>query len=314
MQIVKTLGELRSCGGNVAATVGMFDGVHLGHQQIIRRTLAEARRAGGVALVITFDRHPETVLAPTRAPLLIQPLWHRLRTVGLFGVDYVWLITFDIEFSRQPADAFVRRLVDELGGLQSFCVGGDLVFGHARTGNVSVLKTLGAELKFDVHGIEPVLIDGAPVSSTRIRKEIAVGNFATASRLLGRPYALAGTVVHGDGRGRTIGFPTANLDVTGIVLPPNGVYVARARIDDKTYRAAVNIGSRPTVHPGAVTRTVEAHLLDTHGDFYGKQIELEFVARLRDERPFPSVTALAHQIAADIAEAKKILEKRIGPE
>jgi len=309
MQIVRTPSELRSYRGNVAATLGMFDGVHLGHQQIIRRTVAEANRTGAVALVITFDRHPETVLAPTRAPLLIQPLWHRLRTIEALGVDYVWLITFDTQFSRQNADAFVRRLVDELGGLQSFCVGVDLVFGHARTGNVSVLKTLGAKLKFDVHSIEPVLIDDAPVSSTRIRREIAEGNFARASRMLGRPYALAGAVVHGEGMGRTIGFPTANLDVTGIVLPPSGVYAARARIDDKTYLAAVNIGSRPTVHPGAVTRTVEAHLLDTYGDFYGKQIELEFVARLRGERPFPSVKALGRQIAADIAEAKKLLEK-----
>ncbi len=307
MQIVKTPRELNSCGGKVAVTLGMFDGVHVGHRQIIRDTLAEARRIGGVALVITFDRHPETVLAPAQAPLLIQPLWHRLRAIESLGVDYLWLIAFDTRFSQQHADVFVRRMVSDLGGLQSFCVGADFVFGHKQSGNLWLLKKLGAELKFEVHSVQPVLVDGTPVSSTRIRKAIGQGDLTGASGMLGRAYALAGTVVRGDGLGRTLGFPTANLDTTGLVLPPNGVYAALARIDNETYQAAVNIGCRPTVHPGAEVRTVEAHLLDASGDFYGKHIELEFVGRLRDEKTFPSIEVLKSQIAADVAQARRLL-------
>lgn len=310
MQIVKAPSELRFYGGKVAVTLGMFDGVHVGHQHIIRQTLTEAKRIGGVTLLITFDRHPDAVLAPARAPLLIQPLWHKLRTIESLGIDYVWLITFDIQFSLQNADTFIRGLANALGSFKCFCVGKDFVFGHGRQGDLSVLNKLGSELQFEVCGLQPVLIDGRPVSSTRIRGVIKEGDFGKASQLLGRPYVLAGTVVHGAGLGRTMGFPTANIDVTGIVLPPNGVYAAYARIGSEKSRAAVNIGYRPTMHAGATTKTVEAHLLDITGDFYARQIELELVSKLRDERAFPSLAALRNQIAADIEEVSRQLQNQ----
>ncbi|MCX7722964.1 MAG: bifunctional riboflavin kinase/FAD synthetase [Verrucomicrobiae bacterium] len=306
MQVVSKPSELKCCGGKLAATLGMFDGVHLGHQQIIQHALSDAKHVGGSALVITFDRHPETVVAPARAPLLIQPLWHKLRAFESLGVQYVWLIEFNYEFSRIRGEDFIRNLVSDIGGLYSICVGADFVFGHGQSGNLQLLKTLGAELGFAVRGIGPVLVDGQPVSSTRIRKAISEGDFATAGRLLGRPYALAGCVIRGQGLGRTIGFPTANLDTAGLVLPPNGVYAARARLRARTYPAAVNVGYRPTVSSAQQTRTVEAYLLDATGDFYGEQIELEFVCKLRDEVAFPSLQALQCQIAADVNAVRKI--------
>ncbi len=307
MRVVKAPTELRSFGGKLAVTIGMFDGVHLGHQRIIQSALEATRRHGGAALVITFDRHPDAVLAPAHAPPLIQPLWHRLRALEALGVEFLWLITFDTEFSSQAPDTFVRRLVADTGGIQSFWVGADFAFGRGRTGNAAVLTQLGAALGFDVHCIEPVQVEGEPVSSTRIRTAIQAGAFGRAARLLGRPYALAGTVVRGGGLGRMLGFPTANLDVSGLVLPPRGVYAARARLGAAQYRAAVCIGLRPTLHPGASTLTVEAHLLGAAGQFYGAELELEFVAKLRDEVAFPDTDALKQQINADIAVVRGLL-------
>lgn len=304
MRIIRTPAELAPERGKWCLAIGFFDGVHLGHQQIIRQAVNDARRHEGQALVVTFDRHPNTVVAPARVPPLIYSLPQKLRVIETLRVDFVWLIHFDETFSRQSGEEFVRRLVSDFGQVRSVSVGANFVFGHKRTGNVELLKRLGTELNMVVHGLAAVALDGKAVSSTRIRERILAGDLDAASQMLGRAYSLAGTVVKGDGLGRQLGFPTANVDTTGLALPPRGVYAIHAQTAGKSWRAVLNIGHRPTVaNPNSQLR-VEAHLIDFHGDLYGQELELVFVEKLREEKKFGSVAELREQIAQDILEAQ----------
>ena len=303
--LIRAASELKPGNRPVCAAIGMFDGVHLGHQQIIRQTVADAAQHRGRALVITFDRHPASVVAPERAPALIQPLQPRLRSITALDADTLLLIYFDRAFSQQTGEVFVRGLARDVGRLRSLSVGADFHFGFQRSGNVALLRKLGAELRFTVHSVAAVALDGLPISSTRIRKAIRQGDFAAAGRMLGRAYSLAGGVVQGDGLGRQLDFPTANLDVTGLVLPPTGVYAIRAQLGDQSHRGVMNIGFRPTLASAAARLQVETHLLDFTGDLYGQELEVSFVARLREERKFASTTELREQIARDIAEARQ---------
>jgi riboflavin kinase/FMN adenylyltransferase len=304
MKIIHSAQELEAGGRKVCLAIGFFDGVHLGHQQIIRQTISDARQHEGLAVVLTFDRHPNTVVAPARVPPLIYPLSRKLRAIEALGVDSLLLLHFDREFSQQSGEEFIKRLAREIGPLQSLCVGANFVFGHKRSGNVELLKKLGSQLKFIVHGMAAVSLDGKGVSSTRIRETITRGDLDAASQMLGRAYSLAGRVVRGDGVGRQLGFPTANLDVNGLALPPGGVYAIRAEVDGQTYRAVLNIGNRPTRSQAAPTLHVEAHLLDFTGDLYERELEAVFVDRLRDEKKFKSLEDLRDQIGRDILEAK----------
>ena len=288
----------------VCLAIGFFDGVHLGHQQIIRQTTADARQQEATALIVTFDRHPNTVVAPDRAPPLIYQLSQKLEVIESLGVGVALLIHFDRAFSQRSGEDFVRGLARELGTIRSVCVGANFVFGHKRSGNVDLLRKLGAELNFSVHGLAAVSLDGKAVSSTRIRQAIAAGQLDAASQMLGRAYSLVGKVIKGDQLGRQLGFPTANLDVSGLALPPAGVYAAQARLGTDLRRAVVNIGSRPTIESPRPQLRVEAHLLDFGGEIYDQKLELIFVAKLRDEKKFPSLAALRDQIAKDIIEAQ----------
>jgi riboflavin kinase/FMN adenylyltransferase len=305
VKIIRAASGLQMRQGRACLAIGFFDGVHLGHQQIIRQTVADARHHEAASLVVTFDRHPNTVVAPDRVPPLIYSLPQKLREIESLGTDALLLVSFDEPFSRQTGEEFIRRLSVELGQIQSLCVGADFTFGHKRSGNVSLLKKLGEELKFTVHGMAAVSLDGQPVSSTRIREAVSNGDFDAAGQMLGRPYSLAGSVMKGDGIGHQLGFPTANIDVNGLVLPPMGVYAAHASITGKTYRAVVNMGHRPTLHKPTPELRVEVHLLDTSMELHGSEMEVTFVERLRDERKFPSVDELKAQIALDIAEARR---------
>jgi len=300
MQRIHAANELGNGSRKVCLAIGVFDGVHLGHQQIIRQTVADARQHDAVALVVTFDRHPKVVVAPDQAPRQIYSPSQKHRTIESLGVDAVWEIHFDKPFSEKPADEFIRELARDLGKIHSICVGAAFVFGHLRTGNVALLKTLGAELHFQVHGLAAVALDGQPVSSTRVREMIRTGNFDAASQMLGRPYAISGRVVEGDRIGRELGFPTANLDVTNLILPPNGVYSAVTKLQGQQYRAALNIGVRPTVATSAPQLRVEAHLLDFSGQLYGTELELELGVKLREERRFNSPADLRGQIQRDV--------------
>jgi riboflavin kinase / FMN adenylyltransferase len=305
VKIVHTAKELGNGGRKVCLAIGVFDGVHLGHQQIIRQTIADARQHDAIALVLTFDRHPNTVVASDRVPPLIYSLPQKTRAIEAFGSDAMLLLRFDRAFSEQTGEAFIRQLARDLGQIQSICVGADFVFGHKCSGNVGLLKKLGAELRFSVHGIAAVSLDGQVVSSTRIREVIRIGDFDSASQMLGRAYALAAKVVGGDKLGHELGFPTANLDTNGSVLPPNGVYVALCTVRGRMHRAVLNIGHRPTVSQPTPQLRVEVHLLDFSGDLYGEEMEVTFIAKVRDEKRFASLEELKAQVARDIAEARK---------
>jgi riboflavin kinase/FMN adenylyltransferase len=304
MNIIRTATELKTGGKRVCLAIGFFDGVHLGHQQIIRQTIADARQHHGIALVLTFDKHPNAIVAPEKTPPLIYSLPQKLRAIQSLGIEDILLIGFDKEFSQQSGEEFVRALARDFGKIHSICVGADFAFGHKRSGNVALLKKLGTELHFLVHGISAVSLDGQAVSSTRIREMIRAGNLDDASQMLGRPYGICGKVVAGDKLGRTLGFPTANLDIDGLVLPPNGVYAAVTRNEGRLYRAALNIGVRPTVAAGRQQR-VEAHLLDFDGDLYGRELEIEIGEKLREEKKFGSPRELKEQITKDIAAVRE---------
>lgn len=306
-QVIHAASQLQHGTKPVAVAMGMFDGVHLGHQHVIRSAILNARRLGGVSVVISFHPHPLTVVQPERAPEFLQSVQQRLRAIARLGVDAVLLIPFDEPFSRVSGESFVRGLARDFGLLRSFTVGRGFHFGHGRSGNVPLLKALGGEIGFETHAMAPLSVGDELVSSTRIRKALQAGELNEVSELLGRPYALSGVVIRGEQFGRTLGFPTANLDVRGLLLPPLGVYAARAlRPDGSLHPCVLNIGRRPTVKPEAPTVTFEVHLLDFDGDLYGEELEIEFVARLRPERRFPSLDALKAQIASDAAAARAL--------
>jgi riboflavin kinase/FMN adenylyltransferase len=304
MRIIHAADELKPADRKVCLGIGFFDGVHLGHQQIIRQTITDARQHEAIALVITFDQHPNTVVAPSRVPPLVYSLPQKLRAIETLGIDTLLLIHFNKAFSEQTGEAFIRGLARDLGPVQSLCVGANFVFGCKRGGNVELLRKLGAELKFAVHGLAAVALDGRAVSSTRIREAIRAGDLDRVSQMLGRAYSLAGPVVRGDGLGHQLGFPTANLDATGLALPPHGVYAVHAETGGKTYRAVLNIGLRPTLQNPNPQLRVEAHLMDFAGELYGQELELAFVDKLRPEAKFPSLAELRAQIARDILEAQ----------
>jgi riboflavin kinase/FMN adenylyltransferase len=300
MKIIHVANELSRSNRPVCLAIGFFDGVHLGHQQIIRHTTADARQREAIALVVTFDQHPNTVVAPARVPPLIYSLSRKLRAIEALGADTLLLLHFDKAFSRQSGEAFIRGLARDLGRLQGLCVGTNFTFGHKRSGDVPLLRRLGAELGFAVHGMAAVSLDGKIISSTRIREAIRSGDFNLAGQMLGRPYSLAARVVPGDRLGARLGFPTANLDATGLALPPRGVYAARALVRSKPCRAVVNIGYRPTLQVPDPALRVEAHLLGAYRDLYGEELELIFLEKLRDENQFSSLAELKEQIARDV--------------
>lgn len=306
MNVLTTAAELRASPRKVCVAIGVFDGVHLGHQQVIRQTLADARQHEGVPVVITFDRHPNAVVAPDRVPPMLYSLPQKLRAIESLGIANTLLLHFDRAFSQQTGEQFIRALARDFGQLHSVCVGADFSFGHKRSGNVALLKQLGAELNFTVHGLAAVALDAETVSSTRIREAVRTGELAAASQMLGREYSIAGLVIRGDQLGRKLGFPTANLDVTGLVLPPNGVYAVHARVAGREHRGALNLGFRPTLASPTPRLQCEVHLIDFAEEIYGAELELTFAAKLRDEQKFPDVEALKSQIARDLAAARKL--------
>jgi len=306
MKLIHNASDLKPGGKSVCLAIGFFDGVHLGHQQIIRQTIADARQHDALALVITFDRHPNAVVAPDRVPALIYSLPQKLGAIAALGADTLLQIHFDEPFSQQPGGEFIRSLARNAGKIQSLCVGAEFVFGYRRSGNVALLKKLGGELGFTVHGLAAVSLDGQIVSSTRIREAIRAGQLDFVSQMLGRPYAISGRVIEGDRIGQQLGFPTANLEVAGLMLPPRGVYAGRTSVDKKSHPVALNIGLRPTVVSAMPQLRVEAHLLDFTGDLYGRELEIEIGDRLRDEKKFASAAELREQIGRDIAMVRRV--------
>ena len=301
MQVIEQASLLQPGQRPVCVAIGMFDGVHLGHQQVLRKTAQDAHEHRGTSVAITFDEHPNTVVAPDRVPPSIYPLAQRLRFIGSVGIETVLLIHFDEAFSRQSGRAFIESLVRDFGRVHSLYVGSNFTFGHHRSGDVALLQALAPELGFAVHPVTPTLFQGKPISSTRIRAAIQGGNLALAREMMGRPYAIAAPVIQGQRLGQKLGFPTANLNVKGLALPPNGVYAGRARTRQGAFAAAANVGYRPTVNTAGRALSLEVHLIEFSGDLYGQEIEFEFRDKLRDEQKFASLEALQEQIARDVA-------------
>ena len=289
-------------------TIGVFDGVHRGHQYLIRQVKEEAAAQGCLAAVITFRNHPRTVLFPEDLVTLLITPEERVQLLQAQGVDLVVPITFDLELSRLRAREFCRLLQEKLR-MRALVVGPTFTLGFQREGTPQVLRELGQEMGFTVRVVEPIAEEGEMISSTAVRQALDQGNVSRARQYLGHPFALEGTVVHGEGRGRTLGFPTVNLEVAAsVVLPGNGVYATWAHLEGNgRWKSATNIGVRPTFGEG--TRTVEAFLIGYEGDLYDRQIRLEFAQRLRDEVRFDSLDTLIGQIREDVRQAEDILEQ-----
>ena len=306
MKLINQPTDLGGRNRKVCLAIGMFDGVHLGHQQVLRQAIDQSHQHEALSVAITFDRHPATVIAPDKVPALLQTRNQRLRAIESLGVDAALVIRFDKSFCSKPGELFIREMATDFGSIRSISVGANFTFGHRRDGNVELLRILGRALDFRVYGLKAVAIDGKPVSSTRIRIAVREGKLDTAGQMLGRTFAIQGNIVRGDGRGRELGFPTANLATCGLALPPNGVYAAHARLGLTTYRAVLNIGFRPTIPEPNPKPQVEAHLLDFDDDIYGQLIELELIEWLRDEQRFSSADELAMQIKHDIKNARSL--------
>lgn len=287
-------------------TIGVFDGVHRGHQQIIRQLTTGAHAKDAPAVVLTFDPHPASVLTGRELKCLTLPD-ERASLLEKFGVDVVVTERFTRELSTVSAYDFMERLTRRLG-LKHLLIGYDFALGKGREGNATRLAQIGLELGYTVEVVFALSDESGVISSTEIRKLIEVGNVAEAARLLGHPYSLHGPVIHGDGRGRTIQVPTANIAYSHEkMIPARGIYACWAYLGDVQHRAAVNIGINPTFTPDKQTPNVEAHLLDFRRDLYGEDVRLEFVARLRDEMKFDSVDVLIEQIWKDVESTRTIL-------
>lgn len=288
-------------------TIGSFDGVHRGHQAIISQLVADARAARAPATVLTFFPHPTAVLRNRQEPFYLSTPDERAELLERLGVDVVVTHPFTLEVAKMSALEFMK-LVSRRLHPRHLRVGYDFALGRGREGNVERLKQLGVELDYTLDVIQPVQMDGEIISSSQIRSVLAEGDLRKAIRLLGRPYQVSGEVVHGDGRGRLLGIPTANLEVwQQRVLPKAGVYVCQAQIDGQVWGAVTNVGVRPTFESQMPVSHVETHVLDFDRDLYGQQVQLEFLERLRDEQRFPNVDALVAQIKQDIQTARKKL-------
>lgn len=286
-------------------TLGTFDGVHRGHQALIRETVDRARLAGVPAIAYTFDPHPAKVLAPRFAPRTLMALDRRVATMVRLGVDDVVVEVFDAAFSQVRAEAWVRE--DLFGRLRprAVVVGFNFTFGKDREGTPDRLAELGRELGFEVVEVPAVHIGGLSVSSTKVREFVTNGNVEGAAELLGRPFAMTGTVVRGEQRGRQLGFPTANINADAEIIPAHGVYASRVGVvdgDGPRWFGVTNVGMRPTFAGDHVT--VETHLLDVTADLYGRRLQVDFVARIRGEKRFVGPEALSAQVAEDVATAR----------
>ncbi len=288
-------------------TLGNFDGVHRGHQAIVRRTVELARQVGGTALALTFEPHPVAVLMPGRAPARLMDLHTRVACLLELGLDHVIVQRFTPTFAAIEPEPFVRQwLVDNLG-LYGLVVGHRVRFGHLRRGDATLLQRLGKELGLAVEIIGKVEVQGRLVSSSAVRSAIHEGKLELAEEMLGRPHMFAARVISGHNRGKQLGFPTANLEIRGLVLPPDGVYAVAACFDGTWRPAVANIGNNPTFADRE--RSLEVHILDFRGDLYGRRLWVRFVRRLRGEIRFPSVELLVEQIRRDIAEARALFAK-----
>jgi len=285
------------------ATLGVFDGVHCGHHRVIARMVIQAQQRRARAAVITFHRNPAALVGDGRTPA-ITSLDHRLRLLTPLGADLCVVLRFDATLAAMPAEEFVQTVLLDGLGVEAMALGPDCRFGQGGAGDTAMCRRMG----IDVEVLAPVIVDGREVRSTAIREAIVAGELDRVERMMGHPFTLLGTVVHGDGRGRALGFPTANLDLHHEAMPPDGVYACRAWLGDASLPAVVSIGSRRTFHKQErAERITEVHVLAACGDIYRREMELHFVERLRGQVVFEDGEALQCQIGVDVERARQIL-------
>ena len=291
-------------------TLGVFDGLHLGHQLIMTTVVERARAVGAVPTVITFDPHPRAVLHPESAPPLLQTFDQKIEALGILGVEQTIIIRFTKEFAQIRAEEFLQDVIGERLQAREVYLGRGFAFGHNREGNIDLLKKVSDQLGFRAEEVPEVRLRGQRISSSRIREVLAAGNVNLARRMLGRPYGVEGQVVRVDERGHRLGFPTANLAPQNRVIPFDGVYVTATLIENEWRRSVTNVGTRPTFEDGS-NRLVETHVMNWAGDLYGDVVRVRFLHRLRAEKKFASVADLTKQIERDVARAE-LYFKRSG--
>ncbi len=300
--------DLSEVPGPVHLAIGVFDGLHLGHVAVIRRALEASSESGGTTALLTFHPHPLAVLRPEGGPGVLTGARQRLGLLRAMGVHHVVVLPFTPALAKLSGEEFVRKLVACCRPLQHICVGHEWAFGRDRSGNIDLLRTLGAQCGFAVDAVAPVRVGGRIVSSTAIRAAVRSGQLDDAEAMLGRPYALFGKVRAGRGAGRELGFPTANVAMENEVLPPDGVYRVRTFAAGRLCDGIANLGMRPTISQNA-GREFEVHLFDFHENLYGQDLEVALIAYVRAERKFESLAELRDQIAADVEAAKALLRR-----
>lgn len=304
MKLLTDLSGLIEPPVGTVLTIGNFDGVHLGHREIFRRVVAQARELHGTSAVLTFEPHPLRLLAPDKAPPRINTPEEKVRLIEASCIDLLVVLPFTRELAALSAEAFVRDLLVGRLGVKRLVVGYDYAFGRNREGDLDFLADRAARYGFVLDVLEPIRAGEQVYSSTRIRRALQAGAVAEVVQVLGRNFTLDGQVVPGHGRGRQLGFPTSNLDTSKELLPMDGVYAVKVKWCERLYDAVVNIGRRPTFEAGPA---LEIHLLDFQGDLYGETLRLYFVERLRDERKFAGVSELQAAVRHDIERARQIL-------
>lgn len=310
MEIIEGLDRLTHPYKNAVVTLGNFDGVHLGHQKIFQRVKEEARRLQGQGVIITFNPHPLKVLAPERCPPLLTPFRKKMLLFEQSGVDHVVSILFSKSFSEISPEAFIHAILIEKIGARKVIVGYNYHFGRGKGGTVQTLQTLCMPRHVDVEVVEALTVDGLPVSSSKVRALLQEGEVEKASRLLGRDYSVIGKVIPGAHRGRGLGFPTANLEISEELYPKPGVYAVEVLCREKRFHGVANLGFNPTFTPEGKERepmSLEVHLFDFGGDLYGEEIWVSFRKRIRDERRFDSPSLLVEQMRRDVHDAREAL-------
>jgi|TARA_Y100000589_G_scaffold286861_1_gene287242 riboflavin kinase/FMN adenylyltransferase len=306
VELIRGLNNLKASHFGCVLTIGKFDGVHQGHQAVLKNVIEQARRLGLPATVMVFEPHPEEVFTPDTAPARISPLAEKYQLLKAQGVDRLLCVRFNAQFAAQSPQSFIEQWLVKKLGVKFLVVGDDFRFGKARQGDFDMLQAAGLEHGFDVVSTRSFRMKDCRISSTAVREALADSNFELAADMLGRPFYISGRVIHGEKKGRTIGFPTANVLLNRCQTPVTGVFAVKLHIADKAYCGVANIGSRPTVN--GQRKQLEVHIFNFEGHLYGQRITVVPVEKIRDEQRFDGLSALQQQIARDVAQAQRILK------
>ncbi|MDC8832730.1 bifunctional riboflavin kinase/FAD synthetase [Alteromonas gilva] len=305
MELIRGLNNLKAHHHGCVLTIGKFDGVHLGHQAVLDSVIKQARRLSLPATVMVFEPHPEEVFTPHSAPARISPLAEKYQLLKAQGVDRLLCVRFNAAFAAQSADTFIEQLLVQKLGVKFLVVGDDFRFGKGRTGDFDRLQQAGEKYGFELVSTQSYRMADCRISSTAVREALADGNFSLAHNMLGRAFFISGRVIHGEKKGRTIGFPTANVLLNRCQTPITGVFAVKLNIAGSYYTGVANIGSRPTVN--GQRKQLEVHIFDFEGSLYGQRIQVMPVAKIRDEKRFDGLDALRQQIARDVEQAQQVL-------